>query len=297
MDQVVLGSFSPSVLLDVARSTGRLEEQGLAVEEVAVASSPGQFRSLIDGELTAGLTSPDNVLAYRYDPRNPLGEVADVRMVAAVDRGLGLALYGRPGTTAADLRGATVGVDVPNSGFALALYSLAESLGAPREDYELVALGSTPKRLQALLEGRCLFTMLNAGNELVAEERGCVRLASVAERLSPYLGTVVAVVGEEHAPVAARLARALTATAAAIVGGALRAETAAAAATRLGLDRALAERYVDRLCDPLEGLVPDGVVDRAALQTLVGLRTTYLPVVPQAADRMPSALDDPRLVH
>jgi ABC-type nitrate/sulfonate/bicarbonate transport system substrate-binding protein len=296
VDQVVLGSFTPSVLLDVARSTGRLEEQELAVEEVPVASSPGQFRSLIDGELTVGLTSPDNVLAYRYDPRNPLGDVADVRMIAAVDRGLGLGLYGCPGCTADDLRGATVGVDVPTSGFALALYSLAESLGVPRDEYELVALGSTPKRLQALLEGRCHFTMLNAGNELVAEERGCVRLATVADRLSPYLGTVVAVVGEQHAPVAARLACALTATAAAIVGGGLRAETAAAARARLGLGPALAERYVDRLCDPREGLVPDGVVDRASLQTLIGLRAKYLPAAPGTADALPAALDDPTLV-
>ena len=296
MDRVVVGSFTPSVLLDVARATGRLAEQGLAVEEVAVTSSPGQFRALRDGELMVALTSPDNVLAYRYDPRNPLGELLDVRIVAAVDRGLGLGLYGRPGATAADLRGATVGVDVPTSGFALALYSLAESLGVARDDYELVALGSTPRRLEALLEGRCAFTMLNAGNELVAEQRGCVRLASVAERLSPYLGTVVAVAGERHAPVAARLAGALTATAAEIVGGGLGAEAAGAAAARLALDPALAERYVDRLRDPREGLVADGVVPRDALRTLVDLRAAYLPGPAGAADPLAPALDDPCLV-
>ena len=97
------------------------------------------------------LTSPDNVLAYRYNPRNPLGRLADARMVAAVDRGMGLGLYARPGLTAADLRGARVGVDVPVSGFALALYALADVLGVARDDYELVTLGSTPRRLEALL--------------------------------------------------------------------------------------------------------------------------------------------------
>lgn len=56
-----------------------------------------------------------------------------------------------------------------------AFYSLATSLGISRDEYELVALGSTPKRLQALLRGECDATMLNAGNELVAEEAGCVR--------------------------------------------------------------------------------------------------------------------------
>ena len=58
-----------------------------------MSSSPAQFRSLLDGELDVALTSPDNVLAYRFDPGNPLGQVADVRIVSAIDRGMGLGLW------------------------------------------------------------------------------------------------------------------------------------------------------------------------------------------------------------
>ena len=72
----------------------------------------------------------------------------------------------RPGTTVDDLRGAVVGVDVPGSGFALALFTLLERRGLGRGDYEVVNLGSTPQRLQALLDGDCAATMLGAGNEL-----------------------------------------------------------------------------------------------------------------------------------
>lgn len=274
---VVLGSFTPSVVLEVARRTGRLEAAGLAVDERPVTSSPSQFRDLLDGALDVGLTSPDNVLAYRFDPGNPLGAVADVRIVAAVDRGLGLGLYGRPGSTAADLRGATVGVDVPTSGFALALYALADALGVAREEYELVKLGSTPRRLEALLAGDCTATMLNAGNELVAEAAGCVRLASVAEHLVPYLGTVVVVAGDRHLAVAERLSTVLVETAGALHTGGLDDVAAEAAAHRLGLDDELAVRHVARLRDPLDGLVPGGVVDPDALGTVLRLRTTYLP--------------------
>ena len=81
----VVASFTPSVVLDLAASTGRLDAAGVAVREVPVTSSPGQFRSLLDDEIQVALTSPDNVLAYRYNPANPLGTLADVRMVAAVD--------------------------------------------------------------------------------------------------------------------------------------------------------------------------------------------------------------------
>ena len=293
VNHIVVGSFTPSVLLDVARSTGRLAARDLQVEEVAVTSSPAQFRSLLDGELDIALTSPDNVLAYRFNPGNPLGRLADVRIVAAVDRGMGLGLYGRPGTTAADLVGAPLGVDVAVSGFALAMYALADSLGVTRDQYELVTLGSTPRRLEALLAGECTATMLNAGNELIAEQRGCVRLASGADLLSPYLGTVVAIAGEARLDVARRLSDALLETAREIVDGRLAEEVAESAARRLGLDGELAQRYVERLRDPGEGLVPDGVVDRGALQTLVRLRTAYLPSpAPGGGDVLDAALDE-----
>jgi ABC-type nitrate/sulfonate/bicarbonate transport system substrate-binding protein len=292
MESIVVGSFTPSVLLDVAGTSGRLAEHDLDVTEVPVTSSPAQFRSLLDGELAIALTSPDNVLAYRFNPHNPLGELADVRIVGALDRGLGLGLYARPGLRAEDLRGARVGVDVTTSGFALALYALAESLGVRREDYELVALGSTPRRLEALLAGDCAATMLNAGNELVAEAAGCVRLASVRDVCAPYLGTVVAVAGPAFLDAAVRLTAALTETAVAIVSGELAPAASAAAERRLSLTPELAGRYVDRLIDPDEGLVTDGRADYASLATLVRLRTTYLPEVVDGVDVLDAALAD-----
>jgi ABC-type nitrate/sulfonate/bicarbonate transport system substrate-binding protein len=264
---VRLGSFTPSVLLRVTRRLGRLAGE---VTEELVPSSPAQFRSLIDGAYDAVLTSPDNVLAYRYSPVNPLNERADAEMVAAVDRGLGLALYSRRD----DLRGARLGVDVPGSGFAFAMYALAESLGLGRDDYRVVTLGSTPKRLRALLAGECDATMLNAGNELLAEAAGFRALARVADVCRPYLGTVLAAL--DPAPVTG-LASALTAVAAEIVAGRHDEIVVDEAMAALGLDRPLALRYLERLRNPAEGLVPDGVVDPESLRTLVGLRRKYGP--------------------
>jgi ABC-type nitrate/sulfonate/bicarbonate transport system substrate-binding protein len=290
VDAVVVGSFTPSVVLDLAGSTGLLAAAGLDVTEEPVASSPGQFRALADGQLNIALTSPDNVLAYRFSQRNPIGEVLDARIVGAVDRGLGLGLYGRPGLAPSDLRGATVAVDVATSGFALALYALADHLGVDRESYTLTALGSTPRRLQALLAGECDATMLNAGNELVAEAARCVRLAGVTDRFESYLGTVVAVVGEGHLDVARRLRQAMTETCTRIVSGALDSEATESTQRRLGLNGTLAERYLERLRDPHEGLVTDGVVDEASLRTLVELRSVWLPEAVDGHDVMEAAL-------
>ena len=276
VSRIVAGTFSPSVLLDVARTTGRLAGAGLEVTEVSVASSPGQFRSLADGEIDVAFTSPDNVLAYRSDPANPLGVLLDVELVSGIDRGLGLALYGRPGFTAAELAGARLGVDVPVSGFALAMYALTEFLGVSRGGYELLTLGSTPRRLAALRAGDCDATMLNAGNDLLAEESGCVRLASVAEVCGPYLGTVTAVIGQAHLAEARALGEALAATIDDIRSGAVTDVAVDAAAARLGAGPEVARRYVDRMQSPAEGLLPGAQVDPAARETVAALRRRFL---------------------
>lgn len=285
--KLVVGAFTPSVLLAVARDTGRLAERGLDVCEVLVRSSPAQFSALLAGDLDAALTSPDNVLAYRFSPTNPLGRTADVSIVSAVDRGLGLGLYARRGFEG--LPGAVVGVDVPGSGFALAMYALTETLGVGRDDYRIVRLGSTPQRLTALLAGECDATMLNAGNELVAEQAGCARLASVAQVCAPYLGTVLAVAGQDRLAPAHALANALRETAVEIRAGRADVVTVAAARATLNLPLDLAVRYVARLSSEEEGVVTG--MDRAALATVVGLRRRFLPETVDGVDVLANALD------
>lgn len=279
MDQITLGVFSPSVLLDVARSTGRLIEAGLQVRDVPVPSSPAQFSSLRDGEFDAVFTSPDNVLAYRFLAQNPLGQSLDVEIVAGIDRGLRLCLAARPGVVGlSELTGGRLGVDVANSGFAFVGYALLAELGIARDDLEIVALGSTPKRADALRRGGCDLTVLNAGNELTARAHGCLLLADVT-RLGPYLGTVVARLRDGAAGAAIdRLAEVLGETARAIHSGALDAEARGSAARLLHLDPELAAEHVGVLKDPLRGLIGDGAVNVAALATLVGLRSQFLPM-------------------
>ncbi|MFI6531918.1 hypothetical protein ACIBHY_05675 [Nonomuraea sp. NPDC050547] len=272
---LTLGAFSPSVPLRVCRRLGLLDAYGLTVAEEPVASSPAQFRALLDGRVDAVLTSPDNVLAYRFTAGNPLGETADVRIVSAVDRGLGLGLYAHPALhLPTPSRPVTAGVDVPGSGFAFGLYTLMEHVGL--REYRVEAMGSTPRRLEALLAGRCEVTMLNAGNELIAEDRGMVRLAGLAEVCGPYLGTVLAAKGPDL--VAARaLAGALREACDRILAGTADALVLEEAGAALGLTDPPARRYLRRLKDPLEGLIPGGAVDQGALRTVLGLRLRHLP--------------------
>ncbi|HUW78601.1 MAG TPA: hypothetical protein VMV52_07615 [Candidatus Nanopelagicaceae bacterium] len=275
-----IGTFTKSLLIDIARSTGKLERAGIEVAETSVASSPAQFAALESDEFDLVITSPDNAIAYRFLEKNPLNRNISVQILAAIDRGLGLSLALGPQVLDIEaVRGRVVGVDVPNSGFAFLAYALLDRAGIHPGDYDVTALGSTPRRTSALISGKCAATVLNAGNELRAEGAGC-KIISRATELGPYLGTVlVAMETNDPARQASFLnfAQVLLETSREIVGGNLEAEVIAAAGSLLDLSESEARDHYKCLLDSKEGLITDGKVDRAAISTLIQLRAEYLP--------------------
>jgi ABC-type nitrate/sulfonate/bicarbonate transport system substrate-binding protein len=291
-EQLKVGTFTPSLLIDLARSSGAFRRKGLDVVESLVASSPAQFTSLEAGELDVVFTSPDNVLAYQFLSDNPLRRNIPLQILCGIDRGLGLSLWKGPGIASAEqLRGRILGVDVPQSGFAFVAYALLERAGLRPGDYELESLGSTPRRTDALIAGACAVTILNAGNELRAAGNGCTFVSPVAD-LGPYYGTVLATLadrGGDVNEVNQRFAGALLATAGEIISGARKADVVEAATRLLHLSDAEARDHYDCLLDPVTGFVASGRVDRASVATLVELRRAYAPT--PELDRIMDALD------
>lgn len=128
--RIRIGTFTRSLLIEVARSTGKFHQANLEVSETSVLSSPAQFRSLEAGEFDLVMTSPDNTLAYRFLSENPLGRNLDLQILAAIDRGLGLSLCLSPQIDRVEsVRGQTVGVDVAQSAFAFVAFALLDKLG------------------------------------------------------------------------------------------------------------------------------------------------------------------------
>jgi ABC-type nitrate/sulfonate/bicarbonate transport system substrate-binding protein len=278
--RLTLGLFSTSLVARVARDGGHFAARGLAIAEEPVSSSPAQFRSLLDGAYDLVLTSPDNVLAYRLDPGNPLGGTHDVRILAAVDRGLGLCLVGAPGVrTMADLRGRVLAVDVPGSGFAFTLYRMLATAGLRRDaDYRVESAGTTPRRREALLSGRYAATMLGAGHDLAAVRAGCHRIARTTDLIRPYLGTVLAGYGpwiDAHEDVIDDFRGAWLAATAEVLAPARRAATLRAIGEHLHLTGADAADFYGVLVSPDEGLSADGRVDLDALAAIARLRRDF----------------------
>jgi len=177
------------------------------------------------------------------------------------------------------LRGATVAVDVPSSGFAFALYAVMATAGLrPGADYTVLTMGSTPRRAEALRAGGCAATLLNAGHDVAAETAGCRRLARVVDVVGPYLGAVIAARGEwldRHEQVARRFLHAWSEAAALVrdpeAAGAV---TAAAAAVQPGPPEQVAA-VVATLTSAREGITAAPEVDLAALRTVVDLRARF----------------------
>jgi ABC-type nitrate/sulfonate/bicarbonate transport system substrate-binding protein len=280
LTRLTLGLFSTSLVARAARDGGHFAARGLEVAEVPVTSSRDQFRALLDGAYDLVLTSPDNVLAYRLDAGNPLGGTHDVRVLAAVDRGLGLSLVGAPGVrTCEDVRGKAVAVDIPGSGFAFTLYHLLAAAGLRRgADYRVEPAGTTPRRREALASGRYAATMLGSGHDVAAVRAGCHRIARAADAIRPYLGTVLAGHGpwlDAHGEVVERFLAGWLAAAAEVADPARRGATLRAIEAHLNLAGGAAEEFYLTVVSPAEGISTDGQVDAAALAAIARLRADH----------------------
>lgn len=275
---LTIGTFTPSFLIELARRDGGFSAAGLEVTEESVTSSPQQFRSLADGDYDVIFTNPDNVVAYEFLSDNPLGETMTLRVMAGIDRGLGLGLFRGP-EVADPLHAGRLGVDVAGSGFAFVAYEILARHGVSLADVTIEALGATPRRVDALVRGECDYTILNAGNDLRATAQGCVAVARVFE-VGPYVGTVLAALrtsDPEALDAQHRFRDVLRATIADVLSGRRDDEIVAIVQPLLDLSDVAARQHLECVHDPTTGLVADGVVDRASMATVVELRRHHRP--------------------
>lgn len=275
---LTIGTFTPSFLIELARRDGRFDAAGLEVLERSVTSSPQQFRSLADGDYDVIFTNPDNVVAYQFLSDNPLGETMDLRIMAGIDRGLGLGLFRGP-KVAEPVHAGRLGVDVAGSGFAFVAYEILARRGVRLDDVTIENLGATPRRVDALVWGECDYTILNAGNDLRAGALGCVEVARVSD-IGPYLGTVLAALrttDPRALDAQGRLRDVLRETIADVLSGGRDDEVVAIVQPLLGLDETGAHAHLACIHDATTGLVLGGVVDRASMATVVELRRRHRP--------------------
>ena len=273
-----VGTFTPSFLIELARRDGGFADAGLEVVEESVTSSPQQFRSLREGAYDVVFTNPDNIVAYEFLSDNPLGETMPLRIMAGIDRGLGLGLYRGP-QVRDPVHAGRLGVDVAGSGFAFVAYEMLARHGVSLTDVTIETLGATPRRVDALVQGECDYTILNAGNDLRAAAQGCVAVAQVTE-IGPYLGTVLAALRTTDGAALeaqSRFRDVLRSTIDEVLARRRDEEVVAIIQPLLRLSDVAAREHLACVHDAATGLVAGGLVDRASMATVVQLRRHHRP--------------------
>jgi ABC-type nitrate/sulfonate/bicarbonate transport system substrate-binding protein len=278
---LTVGIFSPTLTTMVADAEGYLEEENVTVEYEQVTGSVQQFESLQSGDYDLILTAPDNVAHYRLNESNALGGTFDVQAVAGTNRGQNISLVVQPDIESfEDLRGKTLAVDSPLSGFAFVLYQMMREHGLEHEsDYQITEAGGNAGRYEALLDGEFDGTLLLSGFELRAEDEGMAILEEASAVIPEYLGGVVA--GREswvseNGDTVERLLRAYQKANDWVFDEANREAAIGLLSERTNVSMQLAERLYEQVfVSPQVGIIRDQGISQSEMRTVLQLRQDW----------------------
>ncbi|MGH2925654.1 MAG: ABC transporter substrate-binding protein, partial [Solirubrobacterales bacterium] len=253
-----LATFSgaSSLPLFVAIEMGHFAAHGLEVELTKVKNSDQLMTGLLDGSFEIAHSAPDNFIAWR--------DRTSTDIVAWIGGAGGpLELVAAPGIDRLDgLRGRTIAVDSPESGFVSTLRLILRAGGLAEDDVTLEALGSTQLRYQALLAGKTSATMLTLPWSLLAVEAGCSVVgdqASVLPRLQGSCGASLATWLRANPEIADAYLRALVAALTDLYTGSLpEADVRRMLSDRYGIEERHVEVIRRAFVDPVVGWPPSG---------------------------------------
>ncbi|GHO66664.1 ABC transporter substrate-binding protein [Ktedonobacter sp. SOSP1-52] len=192
------GGFSRSVSFIEAQAHGFFAQEGICVTYNQVANSTQQWNSILAGQYDIISTTADNVV-NQYVNNN-----VSAQAIAGIDQGEGLDLIVNTANgihSIADLKGKTIAVDAPTSGYVFALEKIlsANGLSLQNGDYSLQVIGGSLQRYQALKAGTfngapVYATILGAPfSEQAHYDANLVDLAPFSAYVGTYQGPVVAV--------------------------------------------------------------------------------------------------------
>jgi ABC-type nitrate/sulfonate/bicarbonate transport system substrate-binding protein len=182
--------FRVDAAMAVAKARGLFAAEGLGVTTTGTSNSTDQMRGLSKGNYELLSTAFDNVLAWSGR------EGAEIIAVAQPTDKAMLPLYVRPEIREwKDLRGKKLAADAVDTAYALVLRRilLAHGLDLERGDYELIAVGATPLRLESMKRGETFASILNPPVDAEGEAAGFKRMADQRDVLPDYAATVLAV--------------------------------------------------------------------------------------------------------
>lgn len=271
---------APNLPIFAAEAQGYFTDSGVAIDLTTTPSSAYQAEHLIDGTFQIAGTAFDNVVAYQegqgaFTPASP----PDLFVFMGATQ-VQLALIAAPEVkTVADIKGRKLALDALSTGFAFILYEMLARAGLGDGDYEMVAVGATPKRWESVREGETDATLVLEPFTSIARAQGFNVLETSTDLFETYQGGIFAASRAWAAAHADHLKG--------FIAGYLRgldwtldpANRGAAAELLLAKMPAIQPRVVDRVMDnllnPQSGLTPRAEVLADGVRTVLDLRSRY----------------------
>jgi len=264
----------------VAADKGYFAGQGL---DVSIASTPGSVylvENLMAGKFDIAFATFDNVVGYdEGQGEAKLDRPADLVAVVGGLTG-GVRLMVKPEIRSiADLKGQSLGVDAPSTGYSLVMRKFLEEGGLSEADYRMEDMGGTGKRAQALMDGKTVGTIVTSPIDLGPRAKG-FRVLADSSSIGPYQATLFLVRREwarAHEAELVRFARAYIDAVRWLADPSHREEAVAIYLKRLPKsDAASAAKAWDALLGhDGEGLRKDGSIDMAGAATVLKLRSEF----------------------
>jgi ABC-type nitrate/sulfonate/bicarbonate transport system substrate-binding protein len=247
----------------VAQHKGFFEEEGLEVRFDETTYAPDHNRGIAEGRWDFTLSSADTMIA------RTTRDGMDYLLFMQAEEGLTASLIGKPGRTSLDaLRGALIAADPGDSNLDLIRMKILRSHGIRESDYRTEIIGSSPKRLEAFLQGKVAAAMLTPPSTEKALDAGGVLLAH-AEDYVPHWPLTCAWTHrtwlESHRDVAIRFIRAWVAATNWLLKPENREETIRLIVEKEHLDRTRAEEAYTKV-------VPKARLNPEAIRKVMELR-------------------------
>ncbi len=160
----------------VAEHMGFFTKEGLEVKFDQATYAPSHNQGMAESRWNFSLSSADTMIARTTT------DGVDFLLFMQAEEGLTASLIGRPGITSLDhLREKVLAGDPGDSNLDLIRRKILRSNGIGEDDYRVEIIGSSPKRLEAFLQGKVVAAMLTPPSSEQALAAGGVLLAKAED--------------------------------------------------------------------------------------------------------------------
>ena len=247
----------------VAEYKGFFAKEGLDVRFHEATYAPDHNRGMAEGRWDLSLSAADTMIARTTT------DGVDFLLFMQAEEGLSAYLIGRPGVDSIDqLRGKLLAGDPGDSNLDLIRKKILHSHSIDEKEYDIEIIGSSPKRLEAFLQGRVAAAMLTPPSSDKALAAGGVILAEAEDYVPNWpltCGWALRQWLESHRQIVVRFIRAWVAATDWLCELANREECLTLIMEQERLNRAAAQNAYEKV-------VPKARINRAALNTVIELR-------------------------